>query len=304
MKSKYTFVLVMLVTLLILSVGLTSLYTMNTTSEEKEADLTIVTSFYPIYIAALNLVDGVDDVACYNLSEPQTGCLHDYQLTPADMKLISQGDVFLVNGGGIESFLTEVAEEYPDLQIIEACQDLDLLSEEDEENAHAWMSVSCYRTMVATMARELAEADPDHAALYLENAETYDEKLEVLAEEQEAIREVTDGMKIISFHEAYAYVAYDYGMEIVCSLDFDEERPTSAGEVAEVLRAVQTEGATLILAEELYGSDMAETVLSEDDVDDLLVLYLDPLNKGNYDKDSYLLAMQANIDLLEKALVE
>ena len=59
----------------------------------------IATSFYPVYIAASNVVGSSDSVALENLSEPQTGCMHDYQLTPQDMIQLSKADLFLVNGG-------------------------------------------------------------------------------------------------------------------------------------------------------------------------------------------------------------
>ena len=59
----------------------------------------------------------------------------------------------------------------------------------------------------------------------------------------------------------------------------------------------------MIFAEELYGKDMAETILNEDDVE-VMVLYLDPLNKGNYARDSYLYGMQANIDLIREMMVD
>ena len=101
----------------------------DSTKNTDEADdmLTVVTSFYPIYIATLNIVDGVDGVRLENLSEPQTGCLHDFQLTPEDMKLLSTADVFVINGGGIESFMSDVAKAYPKLDVVEASEDLSLI---------------------------------------------------------------------------------------------------------------------------------------------------------------------------------
>ena len=112
MKNKYVFVTVMLAVLLFLGVGLTEIY-VNHTEEKEDGQYTVVTSFYPMYIAALNVVGENDHIRLENLSEPQTGCLHDYQLTPADMQLLSTADAFIINGGGIESFLGEVAEQYP-----------------------------------------------------------------------------------------------------------------------------------------------------------------------------------------------
>lgn len=50
------------------------------------AESCVVTSFYPIYLFALNLLDGVDAVEVTTLAAPGTGCLHDYQLQTGDMK--------------------------------------------------------------------------------------------------------------------------------------------------------------------------------------------------------------------------
>ena len=341
MKNKYVFVTVMLVCILVVSLGLTTIYIDNTQENRTEdGELTVVTSFYPMYVAAQNVIGDADGVTLANLSEPQTGCLHDYQLTPADMQLLSKADVFIVNGGGVELFLAEGAGAYLSLTIVEASEAVHLLHEEEEEheayhadetdgddatdadggldgeddadaesthdhdhdhgdeNAHAWMSVSDYRIQVATIAEHLSKLDPAHAKEYAQNAAAYDEKLAELAAQQEELRSKLAGQKVILFHEAYAYVAEDYGMDVVYVMDLDEERQVSAGEVADVLGAIENDNVKYILAEETYGSDMGDTVQRETDVK---VLYLDALNRGDYAKDSYLTGMQANIDLIREA---
>ena len=109
------------------------------------------------------------------------------------------------------------------------------------------------------------------------------------------------GQEVIIFHEAYAYVAKDYGLEVAMVMDLDEERQVSAGEVAEVLEEIKEHGVSLILAEERYGKEMGDTIQKEADVD---VVYLDTLNRGNYEKDSYLVGMQSNIDLLRQVFIK
>ncbi len=315
-------------------------------TDEADDMLTVVTSFYPMYIATLNIVDGVNGVRLENLSEPQTGCLHDFQLTPEDMKLLSTADVFVINGGGIESFMSDVAKAYPKLDVVEACEDVVLLSEDDadsdhdhdhdadaesdsdhdhdheadtesdsdheadiesdsthehdhgDENAHAWMSVPRYRTMVQTIASRLAEKDAKHADEYYANAKAYDAKLAVLEEKINSIKSLTNGQNIIIFHEAYAYVADDFSMNACYLLDLDEERSVSAGEIKQVIGAIKNDGVSVILAEELYGKSMGDTVSRETDVH---VIYIDPLNRGEYDKDSYLDGMEHNIELIKEA---
>lgn len=329
----------------------------DSTKNTDEADdmLTVVTSFYPMYIATLNIVDGVDGVRLENLSEPQTGCLHDFQLTPEDMKLLSTADVFVINGGGIESFMSDVAKAYPKLDVVEACEDVALLSEDDDEtdgahdhdhdtdaesdsdhdhdhdadaesesdhdhdhdadaesdsdhdhdhgdeNAHAWMSVPRYRTMVQTIASRLAEKDAKHADEYYANAKAYDAKLAVLEEKIDSLKSLTGGQNIIIFHEAYEYVADDFSMNACYLLDLDEERSVSAGEVKQVIGAIKDDGVSVILAEELYGKSMGDTVSRETDVH---MVYIDPLNRGEYDKDSYLDGMERNIELIKDAFTK
>lgn len=129
MKNKYVFTAVLLAVILFVGSVLTMTYVRTEQKQEqsKEGNLLVVTSFYPMYVAAENVIGDVEGVTLENLSEPQTGCLHDYQLTAADMKLLSKADVFIVNGGGIESFLSDVAESYPNLKIVQACDGIDLL---------------------------------------------------------------------------------------------------------------------------------------------------------------------------------
>jgi zinc transport system substrate-binding protein len=293
MKNKYVFVTVMLAVLLFLGVGLTEIY-VNHTEEKEDGQYTVVTSFYPMYIAALNVVGENDHIRLENLSEPQTGCLHDYQLTPADMQLLSTADAFIINGGGIESFLGEVAEQYPDLTIINASEQVDLI----EDNAHAWMNIEDYMTQVKTIEAELSAADPADAEQFSENADAYLAKLSSLKEQTDAVKPLTEGKNIVIFHEAYEYVAEEFGMQVSYVMDLDEERQVSAGEVADVVRTVTDGGVRVILAEELYGKDMGDTVESETDAK---VCYLDTLVRGDYDADSYLNAMQQNITLLKEA---
>lgn len=293
MKNKYVFVTVMLAVLLFLGVGLTEIY-VNHTEEKEDGQYTVVTSFYPMYIAALNVVGENDHIRLENLSEPQTGCLHDYQLTPADMQLLSTADAFIINGGGIESFLGEVAEQYPNLTIINASEQVDLI----EDNAHAWMNIEDYMTQVKTIEAELSAADPADAEQFSENTEAYLAKLSSLKEQADAVKPLTEGKNIVIFHEAYEYVAEEFGMQVSYVMDLDEERQVSAGEVADVVRTVTDGGVRVILAEELYGKDMGDTVESETDAK---ICYLDTLVRGDYDADSYLNAMQQNITLLKEA---
>lgn len=328
MKNKYVFTAVLLAMILFVGSVLTMAYVRAEQKKEqaKDEDLLVVTSFYPMYVAAENVIGDVEGVTLENLSEPQTGCLHDYQLTAADMKLLSKADVFIVNGGGIESFLSDVAESYPDLKIVQACDGIDLLesaegtgeshndlsSNEDadhddhdhsehshgDENAHVWMNLADYQIQVQNICNGLSEADSAHAEQYAKNAQTYQGKVQELQQEAAELASQIASQPVVIFHEAYEYIVQEYGLQLAGEMNLDEERQVSAGEVADILHSIEDNHVSGVLAEELYGTDMGEMVAKQSGVK---VVYLDTLTRGDYSADSYLEGMRSNIEQLKEA---
>lgn len=328
MKNKYVFTAVLLAMILFVGSVLTVAYVRAEQKKEqaKDEDLLVVTSFYPMYVAAENVIGDVEGVTLENLSEPQTGCLHDYQLTAADMKLLSKADVFIVNGGGIESFLSDVAESYPDLKIVQACDGIDLLesaegtgeshndlsSNEDadhddhdhsehshgDENAHVWMNLADYQIQVQNICNGLSEADSAHAEQYAKNAQTYQGKVQELQQEAAELASQIASQPVVIFHEAYEYIVQEYGLQLAGEMNLDEERQVSAGEVADILHSIEDNHVSVVLAEELYGTDMGEMVAKQSGVK---VVYLDTLTRGDYSADSYLEGMRSNIEQLKEA---
>ena len=338
MKSKNLFVAVMLSVILAVSLGLTGIYVTLNSDEQPEEKKYIVTSFYPMYVMTANLIDGISELQVTNLSEPKTGCLHDYQLTPADLKLLSKADLFVINGCDMESFLDNVMEEYQDLTIVETTsgqtpiqgedhheqEDVDHQEEHDHEqedvdheeehdheeahdhahesNGHMWMSVASYRGQVEYLAERLCEQYPMYATQIADNAKAYDSQLEALAQRQEKLTAKTGGTDVVLLHSAYAYVAKDYGWEVSVLMDLDEEDQVatlSAGDLALAVSEINEKGIRVILAEETYGASVAESLEQETDAK---VVYLDTCNRGDFSLDSYLVSMNHNIDLLYEAL--
>lgn len=292
-SKKLLFVIIMLIVLTVIGIAIIAIsiaMSEDESAEGKDGKLTVVTSFYPMYIAALNITEGAD-INLNNLSEPQTGCLHDYQLTTEDVKLLSKADVFIINGGGMEEFLDDVVSNYPKLKVVDSSKGVDAL----EDNAHMWMSIPCYIKQVENIRDQLSKLDPANADKYNSNAQTYISKLNELKSME---NEVNKGSNVVLFSEAYEYVAKDYEMEVKSVLDLDEEKNISAKEVAETVDVIKKDNVPLIIAEKQYGEKMADIVKGETGVN---VVYLDTIIRGDYNKDSYINAMRSNIELLKGA---
>ncbi len=236
---------------------------------------TVVTSFYPIYLFALNLTQGIPDITVRNLAAPGTGCLHDYQLQTGDMKVLGTADVFLINGAGMEGYLSGVFETFAELPVVDASRGVALLAdcaEEEEDhghdhehlyNAHIWLDADNAILMVDNLAAGMAEAMPAHAQTIESNRADYVARLTALdAELTDALANVPR-KDIITFHEAFPYFANAYGLNVAAVVNREPDDALSPRALAQLVRTVRDLGVPPLFVEPQY-EDMAAQTLSRE----------------------------------------
>ncbi|WP_294147034.1 metal ABC transporter substrate-binding protein [uncultured Selenomonas sp.] len=262
----------------------------------------IVTSFYPMYIDVINLTDGVEGVTVTNMTKPQTGCLHDYQLTTEDMKTLEKADAFVVNGAGMESFLDKVIKMQEGMTVIDASRGIELMEEDGEANPHVWLSITKDIEQVKNIRDQLKEADPAHADQYEANAETYLAKLEALKTEMHATLDDVPHKDIVTFHEAFPYFAEEFGLHILGVIEREPGADPTPAELETTIEQVKALPVKVLFAEPQYSPAAAETIARETGAK----LYsLDPVVTGEATpdaKDAYLEAMRKNMETLKEAL--
>lgn len=287
-------------------------------TEEKER---IVTSFYPVYIIAKNLGQGIDTIEISNLTENHTGCLHDYQMTTADMRELSGAKALIINGGDMELFVTEAVKKL-DLPVIDASLGIELLKSENEHhhehekheadkeheadeehesdvNGHMWLLISAYIQQVRNVADGLCQIDPDNAKQYRENEAAYLVQLENLQAKYEALKDKWQGQEVIVFHDAFYYLCEELGIEVIGGVDLDADTALSAGEIAEMTDEIKEHGVRYLFAEESTGA-VAMRIAAETGCE---VLYLNPMTSGKNEADAYLQAAEANRKRLDEAVI-
>lgn len=304
MRKKSLLCIVLMMTLLLFT---------GCTKEEKNNDMSlhIVTSFYPMYIATSNIVDGISNVDLVCLASPSVGCLHDYQLTVNDMMTLEKADVFVINGGGMESFLDKAVSAYPKLSIINASDGIIEMHEEEheekheggehhhEENSHIWVSISMYIEEVKNIAQKLGEYDLKNAEKYQKNAEEYIQRLEKLKEDMHNQLDSVTHKDIVTFHEAFDFFAEEFGLHIKAVIEREPGTYPSAREVAEIIKLIQSKEVNAIFTEPQYAKTAATTIAKETGVS---VFELDPVVTGELEKDAYEKAMRKNLAVLKEAL--
>lgn len=306
LRKKIRFLIILLISLTVLSgcgsnKGVTS--QSNTDSNATEKNFTVVTSFYPMYISTINVTKDIPAVEVINMTKPQTGCLHDYQLTPQDLITIGSADAFVINGAGMETFLDEVLKQQQNLNIIDASKGIELIKDPSgEDNSHVWVSISDSIIQVRNIADQLSLADPENAAQYKANADAYIAKLEALKEKMHSSLENVKSRDIITFHEAFPYFAREFDLNIVDVIEREPGTVPSPKELEETIKIVKDSKVKVLFTEPQYPAKAAETIAEETGAK---IYSLDPGVTGEASEnayDDYLNIMENNLKSLEEAL--
>ena len=267
--------------LICLSLVLCPLFLIGCGSDKKDdGKLKIVTSFYPIYLDVINITRGIEGVEVVNLTPPQTGCLHDYQLTPEDMKTLETADIFVVNGLGMESFLDKVIESQPNLKIIDASDSPEIvpIMEDGVPNPHVWMSITYAIQQVKNISSKLCELDPARADKYKRYTLDYVDELTTLRDEMHISLTMLPNKEIVTFHEAFPYFAAEFGFKIAAVIEREPGTEPTPQELAATIEKINSLPAKVLFVEPQYSPKAAEAIARETGAK---ILTLDPIVTGD-----------------------
>ena len=273
---------------------------------------TIVTSFYPVWLITLNLTEGLDGIVVRNLAAPSVGCLHDYQLQPADMKVLSDADALIVNGAGMEAFLPEIARSFSSLPVIECSEGIDLLmegdavqigdAEEDEVNSHIWLDPSRAVRMAENIADGLSQLMPDCRDTVFANLEAYRDRLVALDARLRKGLEPLPRRDIVTFHEAFPYFAAAYDLHVVAVVNKEPGEVLTPAQMGKLVLEIEKLGNPPLFVEPQYTDLSAQTLSRETGSS---VYSLDPVVTGPEEDvplDYYETIMLENMETLIEAL--
>lgn len=266
---------------------------------EADQQLTVTASFYPLYVMLLNITENAPGVELQLMAPADTGCLHHYHLSTADMRLLQDTDIMVVNGAHMEEFMEKVLEALPESCIVTATGDWPLV----DGNPHVWVSPAGAIHQVRQIAQGLARLDPANSSLYQQNADAYTARLQNLLDSMRARLAPFAGASMITFHEAFPYFAAEFELDLAGSIQREPDSEPTARELVEavaVIREVQGRQDKVALFAELdFASSAAEVIAAETG---LPVHQLDPAVTGILHKDAYLDAMERNAEVLSRAL--
>ncbi len=279
------------------------------TPETQEGKITVATSFYPVYIFTLNLLNGIEEVNVECMAEQSAGCLHDYTLTAKDAKLLSDAQVLVINGAGMESFLQDAFQSVENLNVIDSSLSIKLICAEEHnhkeeehhhhENSHIWLSVENAKKQVENIKNGLVKEFPRYENKIEENYSDYIERLDVLKEEHKTILSVSNGLNAISFHGAFEYLAEDLGINVSATIESDEGYEPSAKELASLSQKIKNKNIKALFVAPDYSGSAAGILKRETNAE---IYVINPVISGEEKLTAYEDIMKNNYKIIFKAV--
>lgn len=281
------------------------------------AGSSILCTFLPVYVFALNVVGNIPDLHVELMVSPDVGCPHHYTVRPADHMKLSRADVVVANGLGMETFLDELLPSHPAKKVItisDECAVLEGRCRHAHEagdtaghdhahgpNGHVWVSPKEAAAQVMTLARKLGELFPAHRDRFDGNARAYVTRLEALQMKMKEAGAGFSNRRIVTMHDAFDYLARDLGLEVVGLLQVEPEQSPTAHQMAELVDIIKREKAAAVFYEPSSLVRVAETVARDAGVP---AFELNPFTSfaGKPEAASYEEMMEKNLTILKQAL--
>lgn len=239
----------------------------NSTGAEGQTDTRplIATTVSPITSIAASV--GGDRVRIEGIVPEGTNS-HTFEPAPRIAKLLSDADLILINGLKLEDPTLEMAElnKKPETKIVEIgtlvlpesdyIYDFSFPKEGGKPNPHLWTDPG-YAIKYADIIRaEFTALAPDSAAYFAENFAAFKEQASELAAavatDQESVP--AGNLKLLTYHDAYAYFAKDFGWTVIGALQPNNFSDPSPSEVARLINQVKAEKVTTIFGSEVFPS--------------------------------------------------
>lgn len=250
---------------------------------------------------------------------------HSYEPAARDLTAVAAAHVIFINGWNLEETLAQdLVEISGDVPVVAISANIEPLllgqddhKHEDEENdatdggadPHVWLSVRNVVQWVENVELVLSSLDPEHAAIYKNNAAAYQAELADLEAYAAAqIAQIPQEKRIlVTNHDALSYFAQDYGFELIGTVipAASTLAEPSARDLADLVAEMGARNVCTIFIETTASDALAQTVADEVTgcpVVKVVSLYTGSLGPAGSEADSYIKLFKFNVDAIVEGL--
>lgn len=299
---------------LVLAAGPACGSTEEATADPSTEGLVVATTVAPITSIAAAVIG---DLAEIRGLVPEGTNSHTFEPPPSAAETLADADVLFLNGLQLEEPTKELAVanlsdgapivELGELTITEDryLYDFSFPEAGGKPNPHLWTNPPMAVTYAELIRDQMIELDPDNEATYRANTTAFEAEVDELDAGMRAAFETVppDDRKLLTYHDAYAYFAREYGWEVIGAIQVADFQEPTAAEVADLIDQVRDEDLPAIFGSEVFPSPVLEQIGSEAGVRYIDVLRDDDLPDAPGDPEHSLLGLlRSNYVTITEAL--
>lgn len=268
--------------------------------------LKVVTTFTVIADMAANV--GGDAAEVVSITQPGAE-IHGYQPTPGDLRRAIDADLILWNGLNLELWFEQFINNLGDIPSVTVSEGIEPIaiasgSYEGKTNPHAWIGADAAMIYVDNIAKAFAEADPDNAATYMANAESYKAEIRAVLEPLRAqLAEIPEDKRwLVTCEGAFSYLARDFGLRELYLWPMNADAVGTPQQVRAVIDGVRENNIPVVFCESTVNTAPAEQVARETGANYGGVLYVDSLSEPDGPVPTYLDLLRVTSETVVKGL--
>ena len=301
--------------------------TKNKKNAKKEPSLKIVSTIFPSYDWAREILGEKASEATLTLLLDSGTDLHSYQPSFKDISKIASADVFIYVGGESDNWVPNVLKtiKNPNLktinlletlgssakeeEIVEGMQSEEEESDEIELDEHVWLSLKNSKTLVSAISEAIALCDSKNATLYKANAIVYEKRLSDLDKAFEnALKECSKSTLVFADRFPFRYLVDDYSLSYYAAFaGCSAETEASFETVVFLSKKIDELSSNAVFQIESSDGKIAKTVIKNSQKNKNATIFVLDSMQSTTAKDAqngktYLSVMKKNLEVLKEAL--
>lgn len=298
MKKKFFLILsCIIISLFIIGCYNLNLSNKSNTENKKNEKLQIMVSIHPLKEFTEKIGGDKVEVNCL---VPENMEPHDYEPKTKDFEKLTNSDVFIYNGLGMENWIESVNKVIPDDKVLKvnSSDKIEVRKEGDLIDPHSWLSLIQAQKQAENIKNSLISLDEKNKDLYEENYNKFKSELQDLYDEYEVKFSSLNQKDFITGHAAFGYLCRDFKLTQKSVENLYGEGEPTPKQLQDLVKFCKDNNIKSIFSESLASAKISETLASEVGAEVVPIYTLESAE----DNMSYLEAMKSNLDKIYKSL--
>lgn len=250
-----------IVSLMVFSLGIFFLVSCTENKEPKNdsAKLRVGVTINPL--KEFTEIIGGDKIEVFSII-PEGSEPHDFEPKTRDLKDLSDSDIFIYNGLGMEEWIDSVTNvlKEKDILMIDSSKNVDTITTDGKVDPHVWLSLKEASKQAESIKDALIKKDPENSAVYNDNFNKLKDDFDKLYNEYKLQFENLKMRDFVTGHAAFGYLCRDFNLVQKSIEDVYGEGEPTPQKFEELIKYCRENNIKVIFSESQASPENSETL--------------------------------------------